>query len=553
MKQPWVLYLSDYLAVVFQAGNRVLREEACFSVEASGRGELNLWLKKNQPGPVHLLLDLRQEEYQVEQVPHTLGTDRQAMLRLRLSRAFGDENYTHAVIQGRGPETKNRRRPPDRALLMALNEPEAINPWIETLLAHKVPLRGIHSMPLLSQRLLKHLPITEYSLLVAHTPSLNHQNHEGLRQSYFLNKELAVSRLLPLSSLAPDEYCEYINWEVIKTQQYIVNLGLMPEDKVLRVILLGHEALLEHFRRYLSGHASLELDYQLLDIQCLVEALKLKSWPEPIYPHGLVAYQILRQGARNHYARTYEQRYFTHLQIRRGLIWSGVAVCLVSAGMAGENLLEAREHAGEASRLRGQIAAAELEYQQTLDAQRQKLGLDIDVVHIRDTVEAANYLMEHRYNPYRAIAILSRLLSNNPEVVLEEIVWKLSDPGNVMPDENKKKPPQRMGRLAALLQRRKQEQMSADKVEVLNITGHLEDYGGNAYRALKIVKDMVRELQATSGVRRVKEAELPMVVNPSESIRVELSQKKQQREAAFALEIVFHFKDERKKPAPPQT
>ncbi len=200
------LYLSDYELRIVWTNGKTLTEKHCFQTTENGESEFAYYLSNAPKKPISCLLDTTQEEYQLTYLPHVRGKDRRYLMAHKLKRLFEDNPYRYGILQGR--ETQGRRD--DRVLFMGLNNPSFLQPWLDLLIAHQIPLLGIYSLPLLSQYLLGYLPKAPYTLLVTHTPPIKTDTLIGLRQSLFFHRKLQFSRLVPLNTLDPEQYVENI-------------------------------------------------------------------------------------------------------------------------------------------------------------------------------------------------------------------------------------------------------------------------------------------------------------------------------------------------------
>ena len=66
----------------------------------------------------------------------------------------------------------------DRVLLSAVVRPERLEPWLDVLQALAAPVAGVHSLPLVSARLLPHLDTGAGTALL-----VTQSGEQGLRQT----------------------------------------------------------------------------------------------------------------------------------------------------------------------------------------------------------------------------------------------------------------------------------------------------------------------------------------------------------------------------------
>jgi hypothetical protein len=183
------LYLTNTrLVSMASQGKRVVARRE-FAVSGVGAAEFEHHLSGMEPMPTHFFVDIADEDFRLDTIPHVGGRDRDALLARKLAQIFRNTPYRHAEMQGR--EAEGRRD--DRVLYTAVTNPEALRPWVEVLDRLKVPLEGIYSAAVFSAVLLEELDLVfPHTLLVTFTPG------EAMRQTYFKNDEIKFSRLTPI-------------------------------------------------------------------------------------------------------------------------------------------------------------------------------------------------------------------------------------------------------------------------------------------------------------------------------------------------------------------
>jgi hypothetical protein len=391
-----IFYLSDHELQVILVKGKTLTEVQRF--QSSDDREFANYLSSEPKTPIYWLVDTAQEEYQITTMPHVWGKDHRHLMTQKMIRLFKNTPYTYGVVQGR--ETQGRRD--DRILFMALNNPAFLQPWLNLIGAHKVPLIGIYSLPLLSQGLLKHLPKAPYILLLAHTPA-------GLRQSFFIKQQLQFSRLISLNTHAPQEYANEIFTQITRTQHYLNNVHKLSES--LSVIILTDTPSV------FNTHTSSPFNLYLLDSRDFAHQLGLqgqRAW----YLHHFVA---LSRIGHTHYA--VDTRYLIYRKVRIALYL--ISVLLLSGAAVAS--LKTLENALVIQQKGYQIAEKTLKLQAELE-QLNKPDLPLDILLIRSIVELSDHLKVRQLSPRPAWEKLSHVLSRYPDLFLERLEWDIENP-----------------------------------------------------------------------------------------------------------------------------
>jgi len=414
------LYLSDYYVLAYQFQRKVLQKVHQFHPNPNGQHDFIEYLSQDKT-PIMLLIDTAQEEYRILSVPHLVGKDRHELLNLKIKRLFEQAFYTYRKVQGR----EKQGRGDDRVLFTALNSPHFLQPWLTLMATYKVPLLGIASLPLLSQELLRYLPKATYTLLVTHTPQISEHSFYGLRQSFFFKQHLQLSRLIPLTTLAPATYPDYVFTQITKTQRYLESSRLLPATgQEFAVIILTDSNLLGPLQTYLKEKL-LGLPVSIFESQKFIRRWGLRQVEETLYLHHLVLSQLSHQWQpRNHYAKPSDRRYFIYHYFRIGIYSVALLLLIGSILMSAMTLKEALKVKQEGLTKFEQTTKQREEIQK-LRARIPELPLDI--LLIRNVVDVGRYLKSAHILPRPALEKLSHVLKNNPNLVVEELKWGIGN------------------------------------------------------------------------------------------------------------------------------
>jgi len=257
-------FLSADKLAVYHWQNGKLGSSYLFDVSGDGQNYFARYLKDTPKIPVYLLVDVLEEEYRQDTIPHVFGADRTALINRKKSRLFRDTPYFYAENQGR--EEGGRRD--DRMLFMGLTNPDLLTPWLNLLDQNKVPLAGIYSVPQLTRTILDIIPNPAEHMLVVSLQSIS-----GLRQSFFHKNKLKISRLVNMPRYGTQPYGKYIVEEIETIYRYLKGLHLAPENKPLDVYFLGNEDLLVELKQLYAD--STLLNHHFIDIVILARNAKI--------------------------------------------------------------------------------------------------------------------------------------------------------------------------------------------------------------------------------------------------------------------------------------
>ncbi|RKZ75275.1 MAG: hypothetical protein DRR16_31430 [Candidatus Parabeggiatoa sp. nov. 3] len=533
-----ILYLSDYQLCVLQAKGKSLTEIQRFQLNNNGEAEFANYLSNNHKTPIYWIIDSTQEDSQVLTIPHVVGKDHRHVMNQRMKRLFDDTTYTYGVVQSR--EKLGRRD--DQVLLTALNNPASLQPWLNLIITFKVPLVGIYSIALLTEGLLKYFPKAPYTLLVAQTPQISSHTSGGLRQSFFVNNKLKFSRLIPLNTLDPAEYAQYVLTQITTTQRYLENARLLPvteNAEPLSVILLTDTAKCEAFQSLNTDRVT--FNKQVLDNHALARRLGLQFEQERgsqlLYLHHFVAFQLSRRWiVKNHYAHAAERRYFFYRRLRIALY---ITSALLVSGAVAASAMILKDAA--ALKQKGEKTAERIiRHQAQLALLREQAppNLPLDILLIRNIVDIGSHLEALHILPQQAWYKLSLVLNTHPYLFIEQLKWGIGpskkalfqDNANLMTrvDENS------TDELDDL------EDFDPDKhfIEGIRLQGKIEPFKGNYQQALYIFTQFIKALRE-QGDDFWKIEVLSAPYNPNKKLQGQIGSPAQIGEAPFVIDILI--------------
>jgi hypothetical protein len=420
------LFLSNTQLIAFQVEKGQLIEHGRFALDDEGAVALAGFLDAWKEAVFSLLVDVVEEDFQLESIPHLGRSDRNDLLARRLDQNYRTTPYRRAFVQKFAKSGEQ-----DKLLLSALTLVAPIDAIVNVLLAKQIVLQGIYSAALLAGEMMHRsgLGLTHY-LLVSFTPG------GGMRQSYLAADGLKFSRV---SSLPEDvnlqdseRLAEVIVVEALRARQYLSTLRLLGREDKLQLAVLAP-----------SG-----MDYQPAIIQRLTgsgEAAQFVPSDVPLdllthklhLPHADSLLQILCSWLElhppvNHYGQGRHLIYSTWRKRGIWLRWASLACLFWAFVWSGLAVLEAREiqaSINQSLKKTGQIGERLRRFNLLL-----KQSQASDPAAMKGAVElyTKEFLtwpdMEHQAQQ------VSRVLLDFPELVLGELRWQSGrapiDPAN---------------------------------------------------------------------------------------------------------------------------
>lgn len=507
-----VLLVSAERAILYLFDGGELSQAYIFGADDAGLAAFSRCVADLESAPLGILVDVVEEEYRQDTIPHVSGADRRAVLERKFARLFRGTPYHHALHQGRlGTERRD-----DQVLLTAVTRPELLTPWLGILEQHKVPVAGISSLPILSEKLLRKIGATGTNVLL-----ISLQKASGLRQSFFRDGMLKISRLAHMPRLGSVPFAAHLMGEVEKLRRYLNSLGLISADAPLNICILSHGQLLSELEQHCRDTDSEK--FSLIDVDDASARLGLRQTGESHYGDLLFARLLIANLPQNHYARAQETQFYAMHRTRIALAVAGVMLLLASAGWSGFNFIEGvmlKEQALDAA----QKASF---YQQRFEMARRKLpATPVEPREIKTAVDIVAALRQEKRSPEPALRLLGGALSGAPDVQLDQLSWRSGTPA----DDARSRP----GGAGSL-----PDASVSASYEIAELSGHLAPFNGNYRTAIERIDALADTLRADARVERVEVVQYPLDVRSDASVSGSATADNSREQAAFKLRFVL--------------
>jgi hypothetical protein len=407
MKQALLLFLSaDRLHAQLMAGSEtVLQRDFTDTPEARGNFKSLLQTAKC---PAYLLTDLIEEDFRHEIVPHLSGSSRDALFQRKFDQFYRGTPFRKATLLQR---LKTGRRDDD-ILFSALTNPGLILPWLNIMLAQQTPLAGIYSVPQISEPLVKG-HASKHLLLISW------EKFSGLRQTYFSDHRLQISRLTPVH--ADSTFQDAVVNELSRTYQYLKSLSLLPSGQTLDVRILCHTDDRNELQNKLPRDADVRYDFA--DIDEVGKQIKLNyrftdSDASQIYLH-----QLATNRPGTNYASAEHTRYYTLWQLRRALFWSSGTLLIASIIWAATTVWQSGVNTTAANELKTQAGRM---LQETKHITQSFPVTDTPAADMKSSVSVMRKLDQYGSAPQIILKPISATLDRFPKIGINELDWQES-------------------------------------------------------------------------------------------------------------------------------
>lgn len=335
-----LFYFTGYRLSVLHWKGKELIGTSSFEPTVSGFDSFRAYLQQTENIEGKFLVDVIEEDFRNEKVPHVGSKDRKSVISRLIDRYYrSSQNYCYSEVIGRD---KSGRKD-DMVVIGAMTNPQLIQPWLTIIDECEVPLSGIWTLPLISKHLLKTLKATNDVVLL-----VSQQVNSNVRQTLFRNGKLISSRQSIINQDQDDISAvgELAAPEVARTIQFLRAQNLIGANEMINLhVLAAQEQVASLERSFQSGDQ--QSDQQTVTIHQLKnlnDTLKLKGVSEK-FSDGLFSWYCLNQNFLTaHYG---EAQLFNryHNKLAAAVLYAASLVVLISAVLfAGSNVSDAMEH-----------------------------------------------------------------------------------------------------------------------------------------------------------------------------------------------------------------
>lgn len=407
MKHTLLLFLStDRLHAQRMEGGNIVAQKS-FTDTVGGRADFAAFLQTAKC-IAYLLTDLIEEDFRHEIVPHLRGGSRTALLQRKYDQFYRNTPFHQVTLLSR---QKTGRRD-DNMLFSALTNPALIMPWVNILMAQKIPLVGIYSVPQISAPLIKNHK-SNHLLLVSW------EKFSGLRQTYFSDRNLHVSRLTPVH--AELTFHDAVLRELTRTYQYLKSLSLLPSGQMMDVLILCNADDRNKLRSNLPESAGMRYDFA--DISEVGKQLKLTYQFSDSDASQIFLHQLASQPQKNNYASPAHTHFYSLLQIQKLLNISSILILLAAVLVGLNNYWQSQSDKAE---------TADLTFQaQQNSGKAQQINLSLPNTYAPAAEMKAGVSLMRKLDQYsptviEVLAPLSTVFDQYPRIEIDDLSWEMS-------------------------------------------------------------------------------------------------------------------------------
>ncbi|MFQ5642094.1 MAG: hypothetical protein ACE5FQ_00170 [Thiogranum sp.] len=509
-----ILYLADKSITLFHAARHGASAGGRFTLDEEGYGQLRRALSSPDARPVALLVDLIEEEFREELLPHAYGGDRARLQERQANKLFRTTPFRYSRITGR---MKEGRRD-SRVLFSALTNRDNVEPLLDLLNELRIPLAGIYSLPLITHHLVRHLAADNGHILV-----ITEQPGEGLRETYVCDNKVLFSRLAPISASSPEDYCRIILDEAHKTHRYLTTLRLIPYGAELEIHALTDSTRADAMRTACADETG--ISYHPANLSEIAQRAGFREHPDARISDALFAYLLNTRRVPNHYATPRHLKRLNTWHAQAGLRAAMWLIAVTAATYSGINVVDGMAMSSEARNVASVAAQVNTNYQQ---AARQLPVTAEDARAMREAIQLANTLEAHRTDLASLFSLVGNAFERQPNLQLKRFDWFAS------PDKDAATASQDSARQADRVQ-------NMDNYLVSHIKGKLRHFNGSYVEAHSQIDRLVKWIAERPGVHAVTITRRPLNTQADASIQGAIGNNDRDSEAEFELRVTMEI------------
>ncbi len=230
-----LFHFTGYRLSVLHWKGRQLVGTSSFEPTEVGLNKFRNYLQETENIPGKFLVDVIEEDFRSEKIPHVGSTARKAVISRLIDRFYrSSQEYCYSEIIGREKEG----RKDDVVLLGAMTNPQLIQPWLSILDECKTPLCGIWTLPIISKKILKIIKAHKGVVLL-----VSQQVNSNVRQTLFRDGKLMSSRQSIINQDISDisSIGKLAAPEVDRTIDFLRTQNLIAANEVISLHILGSE------------------------------------------------------------------------------------------------------------------------------------------------------------------------------------------------------------------------------------------------------------------------------------------------------------------------
>ncbi len=489
-------YVTQGSLSVWTKGQGGLERVAVFSDDDEGLHEFDVYVAQFPQKTSAMLIDVIEEEFALETIPKLGLRDRNSLIDRRRQRKYRRTTYSQSQYQGKADHGNDEFA----VLHSAISNHELLDPWMQAILRHQVPLSGVYSVPLMA-------PAVFRRLFHASRPALFVAPHQGnkLRQVFIKDGKLKTARLTQSPGIDEDAHAQFIVTEARRSRRYLERLRLLSGMEILDVCVVANSEMAERLEALATGETSLQFSF----VDRGTAAGKLHTHAQLPSDRFEVAYlaSLFQSRPKSSYANSGENRYWIMRRVRHAIIGMSTGVAAVCTALAAFYFSDAWLLQSRVSEIELQVA----QLTETFRREHEKFNpIQAGSHEMKLAVDTGDYILRNRLPVPWVMNQLGAVLGDYPGIHVRELNWIAESPP----------PPDRE------VSRRRDRPMPVRVPEIITvgaeITADIRPFDGDMRQAFARIDRLAADLQDRTDFSRAVTVEYPINASTSAAVTGEI-------------------------------
>ncbi len=486
-----------------------------FADSDAGIAEFDAYLDDYPEQPSQIVLDVIEEVFAKDAIPKLGVRDRKALIPRRAQRKFPRTPYHVSMFAG-----SIDAAPGEHTIVHgAVSNHELLDPWLAVLASHRVPLKGIFSIPLMGGDVLPRLFKVKGPALL-----LTHHQGDKLRQVYLRDGRVMSARLSQCPPSSDPEYAAHAANELVRARRYLERTRLIGGMEELHICVVAPEESGSAIEAATTSESPAR--YHVLEPKAAAQKLGVDVPSSADHLESLFIAYAARHGAKHSYASTKNTAHWTMHRMRHAIIGLSMAASIVCSVLAGF-------YFGDAWLVTRRAADVEQQVEQLSEALRRDneyyTPIQADSHEMKVAVDTGDFLLDNRVPVPWVLQQLGRVLGDYPDVQVLELEWTAGSPG--------------MDDGSARARRGEPMPMSLPEVSQVDawLGGIVVEHDGDLRRIFARIDRLAASLASDSDFSSVEVVRYPLDASPSAAISGEISKQNPGTESQFRLHLVYRL------------
>ncbi len=511
-------YVTQGSLSVWQDGKERQAEPLTFADNDAGLRAFDAYLADSREHVSFVVIDVIEEEFALERIPKLGLRDRGSLIRRRLQRKFPRTPYRMPLYQGVASPGENEAA----VVHCAITNHELLDPWLQVMQRHEVPLTGVFSVPLMAPQLLAklHKPSGPVMLIT------QHQGHK-LRQVFMHDGHVRSARLSQSPPMADDGYPQFVITEIGRSRRYLERNRMLSGMQQLDVYIITEPKLAERVLAEAQSDSPLKMHF--IKPQTAAKHVGLQAPPAADRLESLFLAMAAQRRPKRSYAVSGESRFWYMRRLRHAVIGASVATAAVCSVLSALYFSDAWFLKARSAEIETQL----VQLTETFRRENEQFDpIKADSHEMKLAVDTGDFILANRLPVPWVMQQLGLVMGNYDDVQILNLGWAAEAPAPEAPARQA-----RPGESLPV-------PVPAITTVTADITADITPFDGNMRRAFARIDALAADLRERTAFSDVSVVAYPLDPRPQSALAGEIVKNGTVEAARFRLRLRYPVQPE---------